>query len=231
MEEQLDKITKTLKELKSNQSKMIDSLNSQSEKLTTLTNNYKSLSVTVTKLLEDNNKLNEKLLNLEKKVSSFNDNKYTENDIVMEIIDRQSRLNNLILFNLPEQPINDNLNPIKPDHVSVKQILDVMDVKVNPVNISRLGAAKTDQSTRPRPIKVTFSNSHDVGLILRSQKKLSSNSSFKDLRFVSDRTRKQKEFMSALRTELNHRRDKGESDISIKYVKGIPCIVKNPKNY
>lgn len=224
MEEQLNLIAKTLNELKSNQSKMMNSLNSQNEKLTALSNNYKSLSSTVTKLLEDNNKLNSKLLNLEKKVSSLYENKFTENDIVLEIMDRQSRLNNLILYNLPEQPINGDSN-------SIKQLLDIMDVKVSPINITRLGTAKTDLSTRPRPVKVAFSNSHEVGSILRSQKKLNSNPNFKDLRFASDRTKKQRETMSALRNELNHRRDKGETDINIKYVKGIPCIVKISKNY
>lgn len=66
-----------------------------------------------------------------------------------------------------------------------------MDVKVSPINISLLGTAKTYLSARPRPVKITFSNSDNLGLILRSQIKLKAKMNYKDLCFVSDCTRKQ----------------------------------------
>lgn len=87
MNDQFDNIAKTLKELKLNQSNIMNSLNSQNEKLSTLTNNYKTLFNTVTKLLGDKNKLNEELIDLKKKVFSLMENNPMENYIVMEIMD------------------------------------------------------------------------------------------------------------------------------------------------
>lgn len=108
-----------------------------------------------------------------------------ENDIVAEIMERNSRMNDMILFNLPETLNKDASS----DCDQIQSILDKMYLQVKYCNASRLGVSKTP-SDRPGPIKVHFSNPYDVGLVLRSQRKLSSIPEHKDLRFVTDRTLK-----------------------------------------
>lgn len=52
-----------------------------------------------------------------------------------------------------------------------------------------------------------------------------------NVRLFSDQTRQQQEYMKNLRNELRRQIDGGEKDLVIKYVKGIPKIVKqSPKN-
>jgi hypothetical protein len=44
-----------------------------------------------------------------------------------------------------------------------------------------------------------------------------------------DKTPKQLEYLTNLRTELQLRRDNGEDNITIKLVKGIPSIIESKK--
>lgn len=52
--------------------------------------------------------------------------------------------------------------------------------------------------------------------ILHGQSKLRHSPDFKDLRFSSDKTLKQREHMQSLRKELQSRRENSETDIIIK---------------
>jgi len=45
------------------------------------------------------------------------------------------------------------------------------------------------------------------------------------VRIASDKTPKQREYFQNLCKELNERRSNGESNLSIKYYKGVPSIV------
>jgi len=86
-----------------------------------------------------------------------------------------------------------------------------MGINFNPIKFFRLGKP----STRPRPIKITQS----VFEVLRVQTKLRLSPDFIDLRFSSDRTVKQREIISSLRKQLESRRNNGETNIIIKYIK------------
>jgi hypothetical protein len=100
-----------------------------------------------------------------------------------------------------------------------------MKIDFNSINFNRLGKP----SDRTRPLKITLTDTKNIFETLRAQSKLRHSPDFKDLLFSSDRTIKQREQMTLLWKELESRREKCETDIIIKYVKGNPQII-NSKN-
>lgn len=98
-----------------------------------------------------------------------------------------------------------------------------MKIDYNPINFNRLGKP----SDRTRPFKITVTDTKNIFEKLRAQSKLRHSPDFKDLRFTSDRTIKQREQMALLRKELKARLEKGEIDIIIKYTKGNPQIINS----
>ncbi|CAI6372006.1 unnamed protein product [Macrosiphum euphorbiae] len=143
------------------------------------------------------------------------------------MIDRQSRRNNVLLFNLPEA-LNDPTTSSS-DSTTIQNILDFLDLKTKPNSVTRLGKPSSSNTTKPRPVKLRFSDQKDIFELFSYQNKLKSNSTWKDLRFSSDRTKQQQEYMSHLRQELLNRQSNGEQNLIIKYIKGTPTII-NSKN-
>lgn len=70
----------------------------------------------------------------------------------------------------------------------------------------------------------------DVFTTLRLQKKLKSSTKWSNVRFLSDRTTKQREEIGNLRKKLQQRKENGEQNIIIKYLKGTPKIENASKN-
>jgi len=229
MEEQLTSIIKSLVEIKTTQSKLIQSFNDQNKTIKNFHNRFDDLSNQIKKISDnDNVLLNNKISHLELKVQNLEQNassipNTTHFDIINEIVDRQSRSNNIILFNLPEPT---NVPETKPDIEQLKLIFNEMELNIEPIKFFQLG----NLSTRIRPLKITFNNTKNVFNILRVQPKVRSSSEFKEIRFSSDRTIKQREQMSKLRQELETRHNNGEQNIIIKYIKGNPAIINNSKN-
>lgn len=141
------------------------------------------------------------------------------------MIDRQNRLKNVLLFNLPE---SNNSNNETSDLNIVQDILTFLNLNISPIKIARLGKLPSN-STKPRPLKLCFPYQQAVFDIFSSQHKLKSNSSWENIRFSSDRTKLQQNHMSELRQELLQRRSEGESNLIIKYVRGIPTILSFQK--
>ncbi|KAF0715110.1 Reverse transcriptase domain-containing protein, partial [Aphis craccivora] len=113
---------------------------------------------------------------------------------------RQSRSNNIILFNLPEPT---NAPETKPDIKQLKLIFNEMELNFEPIKYFRLG----NPSIPIRPLKITFNDDKNVFDILRAQSKVCSSNAFKEIRFSSDRTTQQREQMSKLHQELETRRN------------------------
>ncbi|CAI6376456.1 unnamed protein product [Macrosiphum euphorbiae] len=227
MEEQLASIISSLSEIKSTQNKLIQSFNEQNKAIKNFSTRFDNLSSQIKKLSDDNASLNGKVSQLELKIKNLEQNalstpKTTHLDIINEIADRQSRTNNIILFNLPEAT---DPSKIKPDSERLKLIFNEMELNIEPIRFFRLG----NPSTRARPLKITLNDTENVFNVLRAQSKIRSSDEFKELRFSSDRTLKQREQMSKLRQELETRRSNGENNIIIKYIKGNP-VINNSKN-
>lgn len=133
-----------------------------------------------------------------------------------EAVEKIKRSHNIIVAALPENPEEDQ---------QVRELVDVIRPMSSQaiLSISRLGLART-QSSRPRLIRVTFSNMITPRTILRNKSALLT-SKFKDVSVRDDKTMDEIRQLENLRKQLKSRLAAGEPDLTIKYVKGIPSIV------
>lgn len=137
------------------------------------------------------------------------------------------RANNIIVYNLPENTNQDQSQ----DHDKLNNMFNnIMAANISIFSCTRLGKYNENNISKPRPIKVILRSSLEAFTVLRSQAKLRSSSDWTNIRCASDRTLQQREHMTSLRNELQRRRNNGEDNIIIKYVRGIPNIINKPKN-
>lgn len=160
--------------------------------------------------------LNEKIVKLEQS----NQNLITES-IIYEINERRRRASNVIIFNA-EESSSDNLND-KIEH-DKKQCIEIIkhvaDINLDEVKVIRLGK---NADGKVRPLKVILRNEVDALSVLRNKKKLPRTSK---VSIQSDRTPMQRDYFNKIKAELTSRQDKGENDITMKYIRGIPTITK-----
>jgi len=174
------------------------------------------LSSQISSLSSNYTSLKERIDIIETKTKSLNTNPsiLNNNELISEMIDRQSRLKNILLFNLPEASLNSNSTNLY--LTTVQNILIYLNLESKPTSIFRLEKPPfTSTPTKPRPLKICFLDQKNVFDIFSTQNKLKSNSSWKDLRFSSDRTKQQQEYMAQLRQELLNRKSNGESDLTV----------------
>ncbi|KAK7793393.1 hypothetical protein R5R35_009272 [Gryllus longicercus] len=111
---------------------------------------------------------------------------------------------------------------------------EITEINPNDLIISRIGNVQKNKNEtttsrnggppRERPIKVTFPNSEQALFILRNKKNKISN----DIHIGSDKTRIQREYFKQLLTKLNAEEEKGNSNLIIKYIDGIPKLIDKP---
>lgn len=149
----------------------------------------------------------------------------TEN-IISESVDRSLRACNLVFYNVPEA--NPNSSDFSNDVTTINDILELCDPKlvVCPESVSRIGKFDTQKN---RPVKVIMKNLNDKMVCLRNKNKLLREKKFNKVIVTDDKTPKQLSHLKALREELKDRVDKGEKDLTIKYIQNIPQII-NRKN-
>jgi len=114
-------------------------------------------------------------------------------------------------------PIDSNIS----DTSIVDRIFSKLVLDIKPITIQRLG--KFDGKIRH--LKISLDSASDDFKILGSSRKLKSDQIFNEVRITSDKTPKQRLYLQNLRKELDKRRSDGESNLTIKYVKGIPSII------
>lgn len=227
--EKLDKIIKSINEMKSTQNKIITSFNQFMEEKKSLDSRFNDLSGKLdtisrqfNEVLTKNKSIETKMEQLEVKLSKFELNhtsstSLNQEKILAEIVDRQSRNCNIILFNLPETQSNAD------DKLSVSNIFRNIDVIIDPINVLRLGKLPN----KNRPIRATLPTPQDVFVILKNKRKLKNLDAFKNITVSSDRTMLQRNHLKTVIDELNARKNAGENDIFIKYINNLPVVSKN----
>lgn len=223
-------IIKSLNGVKTQQNKIISSANSQ--KQNELNNKFEDLLNTVSILSEENKNLKEKVDTLEHKVKKIDESATSignEHDIISELIDRQIRANNIIVFNLPENTNQDQSHTT--DHDKLNNMFNnIMAANISNFSCFRLGKSNEKETSKPRPLKVILRSSLEAFTVLRSQAKLRSSPDWTNIRCASDRTQKQREHITFIRNEFQRRKNNGEDNIKIKYIKGMPNIVNTKKS-
>ncbi|CAI6374024.1 unnamed protein product [Macrosiphum euphorbiae] len=228
MEGKIDNLIKAVSEIKSTQNKLVSMMNSQSEKMSSLTSKVNDLTSKLDILSSDNESLKLRVSTIEDNLNKTNISNFSSsNNLIAEMLDIQSRQKNILLFNLSEPTSLSNDSNVD-DLTAITKIFEFLGLQIKPTSISRLGS-RSSTASKPRPIKLTLSDQKEVFSIFAAQNKLKTHQAWTNLRFSSDRTKAQRDFMIHLRNELLRRRENGEPELIIKYVKGTPAII-NSKN-
>lgn len=149
---------------------------------------------------------------------------FVSEKIIQEMQNRSNRDKNILLVGLPEQiACNSNERSAKDEADVLKIISQVSEGIPNPSKVFRIGKFQTGKS---RNIKVCFEAKEPAKELLRNRNKLQEG-----LKIFSDQTPTQQKYMKNLREDLKRRQEKGETDLTIKYVNGTPSIIKITKNY
>ncbi|CAI6377661.1 unnamed protein product [Macrosiphum euphorbiae] len=213
-------ILKQLNLLKFEQSKLINLVNKQTAKLDAFERKFTEVFSQLATIKDDNILLHNNLNSLTARLEAIELNRSTpDEDSFSDFVDRQARSKNVILFNVPDAPDDSNNS----DSSTVDLIFTKLALDIKPITIQRLG--KFDGKIRP--LKISLASASDVFKTLGSSRKLKSDQIFNAVRITSDKTPKQRLYFQNLRKELDMRRSDGESNLTIKYVKGIPSIVNS----
>lgn len=144
------------------------------------------------------------------------------NAILEEIVERERRANNIILVGIEESNASTGNDRKLHDESSVKRILhDITNNSDFPNKLVTLHRLGRRDDGKPRPIKVVLATRQDAVTVLKNKSKAG-----RQVRVYDDKTPKQREEINVLRDTLKARIDKGESDLTIKYVRGLPKIVQ-----
>lgn len=144
--------------------------------------------------------------------------------IINEVQERNNRQRNIILAGIEEQTSSDPKIRQSLDMAKVMDVItNILKDPVPPTAVFRIG--KYD-AKRNRRIKVCFSTQATAQQLLRNKGDIPAG-----IKMYSDQTPCQQKLMISLQKELARRSQSGETDLTIKYIKGVPKIIKaNPKN-
>ncbi|KAJ8712119.1 hypothetical protein PYW07_017322 [Mythimna separata] len=145
--------------------------------------------------------------------------------IIREVQDRKKRENNIIIVGIPEQTSIDTQERILRDESDVLNITSKVSATIpKPNKIFRIGKYKAGSTRR---IKVCYDAPESPMLLLRNKEKIPEN-----IKIYSDQTPAQHKYFLAIKEELRQRAESGESDLTIKYINGVPTIIKQAsKNF
>lgn len=147
-----------------------------------------------------------------------------QDNLIKEIEDRNVRKNNLILLNIPESDsltTEDRKNHDRQQIENIVSLADVTDFSL--VTFFRLGKPI---SNKIRPIKVIFENKTTSFMVFKNRSKVFQDPKYKNIKIFKDSTPMEREILKKLRLDLEERKSNGEKDLTIKYIKGHPTIVK-----
>ncbi|VEN37327.1 unnamed protein product [Callosobruchus maculatus] len=98
----------------------------------------------------------------------------------------------------------------------VVKVLTHVTESVAVTNIRRLG--KFDRNkTSARPVKVSLANAEQVSELIRKSQTLKNSDAFKDVFISTDKTPRHMDFYKAVRSDLEERKKKGETNIKIRH--------------
>jgi vacuolar-type H+-ATPase subunit I/STV1 len=225
-----------LKSILSTLSQKIDDLNSKVDRLNDLPDNVVSIREDVKAIHDKFELLEPRIEQLEQRVSVIESRVETKlanvdslEETLQEINDRNLRQYNVIIYGIKES--NQTKVELKKQHD--KQEVNNLITKVCPslnlthIKFFRIGSTKNN---KPRPIKVIFPEVDQARLFCQRFSELSDGVD-NQLSVSRDRTRRERNHLQKLREELEERKNGGESDLTIKYINGVPSIIKSkPKN-
>uniref|UniRef100_A0A6P7H4F1 Uncharacterized protein LOC114346868 isoform X1 n=1 Tax=Diabrotica virgifera virgifera TaxID=50390 RepID=A0A6P7H4F1_DIAVI len=174
----------------------------------------------IPKLLVKIDKLEEEITELKNNIENIKipsqcpDNE----DLINEIMDRQRRASNIIIFNVNESKMKSNQERNNEDNNVVQDILQNFDIDKSKIKSFRVGKF---QPEKIRPIKVILPSTENVKMILRNKELIKGPS----VKIFSDQTNAQREYLNKLKLELKKMNDSGDNSKTIKFFNNKPTIV------
>ena len=146
-----------------------------------------------------------------------------------EIQDRVCKMNNILLYKVPEP--NPGQNYVTADAELVTGILSkIKSISFHISSVKRVGRPNADVF---RPLVITLRSRHDVFRVLSAQDKLSYG-----VKAATDKTEKQRETLRNLHKLVKENNAASDVEYKVKYVKNIPKLVpvgadngSRPKNH
>lgn len=223
-----------LKQIRKEISEVTDEIKTIKSVTENLTQRVNEISSEVHMMKSENTKILEKVAIIKTDIIKLQKNQNTDNhtsqslllsceDIVSEFKDRTDREKNIIIVGITETNEKNLSTRRKYDlEEATKVIIPLYENCPKPINCMRLGKYEPEKS---RPLKVCFDNSNIPKFLMRNKTKLPNN-----IMIYSDQTPAQRAHFQLLRDELKRRLSNGENDLSIKYIKNRPQIVKKKEN-
>lgn len=177
-----------------------------------------------TKLTSEYSLLDKKLTDVEGKINQLSTP--TEN-IITEMNERRRRESNVIALNVKESNKKDGKDRLVDDRNQLSAALPPEIIpNLSNYRIRRLGRPVAG---RTRPMLITTPNAAEAMTILKTKSEHAMDGE-SGIIFKSDLTPAQTSYLKELREELNALHEKGEKDKTIRYINGIPRIVKSNDN-
>lgn len=169
--------------------------------------------------------LQEQILQLQKSCTKDPlENLYSSENIIQELLEREKRKNNIIIFNAMELNDGSKQDQSAADSAMVADTLSALNISDKPIQITRLGKFDPAKQDKKRPIKLTFLNNFNFSKMFKNTKNLLEINSLKHIKISSDKTPQQMQLYKKVKEELDSRKSKGEN-VLLKHIKGIPRIV------
>lgn len=247
MEAMQNQMTELMAYITSNNTKQIENFNKIGEDTAIIKEQVNNIKSTIQHITEEQVQLKSDLSNIklsnstmEKKIefleSSLQNTNFTslansstaktQEEIIIELNERNQRSKNILISGIPESISNDPKERQVYDKTALCNILKTIYTSCpEPNKIFRIGKYNPDKT---RLIKACFECKDTAKQILRSKPNVKNN----DIKIFSDQTPQQQAYFKVLKSELECRIKNGEENLSIKYVKGVPKIIsESPKNF
>lgn len=198
-----------------------EKLNSHESKLSIISNSLSGMQESINYLRDENVILKEEINNMRSKITTIETNTILSNnlsadEVIFEAQNRIIKSNNVIIFNLSELP-----NESSDGSLSIaREMISDLALNLNIIHAKRIGKTRVNG----RPLLIEFNNSLSATSLLKSKTKLRSFDRWKNVWVNADLTRNQQIHMKELRDILRRKREEGDSNSVIKYVRGVPSI-------
>lgn len=183
------------------------------------------ISDAITTLQQDIATLNEVSLRLNvvenKLKDALSPNGSISSGIISEINDQRRRETNVILYNIPESSSTDYNERRLHDLNFISSTLENTVSTANDMKLFRLGKPAVN---KVRPLKVVFQNRNEAMAVLLQSDRLKA----KGISVSRDRTPLERQALHEVRNELKARESDGETDLTIKFVNGVPRVINKP---
>lgn len=162
-------------------------------------------------------------------VLSTTETLFKSEEIIQEVLERDRRRNNIIVFGITESKSNSKDERMAVDTSAVREVFNYIGAAIPDDNIKpvRLGRFDPTKDVSKRPIRISFSSPDNVLCVLKKSKLLKDCVEHPGIFISSDRTPFQQKLFNAVKAELVDRRSKGEGNIRIRHMNGIPRIVSS----